>query len=291
MGQCCSCCKSKKGKFAAYKKDNTTPLLKKLKDELPPSTRVVVIKLEHARDLASAETFSGMSNPYFEMMLKPADKYAGEQQQRSTAKHRTLNPRWEPAERFQFVVSDMETSRIVISCYHRFNDTETKVLGDAVLSTKDVGDQPSITTLKLINPDNGKFHGDVELEVVHMDVNHASSVEEHRVYEYQRWQPVVHWGSDYPGHLLPTDPGRWSTADGKKFGETFSEVEPPLPAGWEVIAPWATTLTTGDLGGWQYSVDFKSVSWHEEQGFGMYVRRRLWTREVANHSLDSKIPN
>lgn len=41
-----------------------------------------------------------------------------------------------------------------------------------------------------------------------MDVEKASSIEEHRVYEYQRWQPVVLWGSDFPGHFLPTDPGR-----------------------------------------------------------------------------------
>jgi hypothetical protein len=41
-----------------------------------------------------------------------------------------------------------------------------------------------------------------------MGVDQASAIEEHRVYEYQRWQPVVLWGSDFPGHFLPTDPGR-----------------------------------------------------------------------------------
>lgn len=49
----------------------------------------------------------------------------------------------------------------------------------------------------------------IEVEVVQMDVDQASSIEEHRVYEYQRWQPVVLWGSDFPGHFLPTDPGRF----------------------------------------------------------------------------------
>jgi hypothetical protein len=48
----------------------------------------------------------------------------------------------------------------------------------------------------------------VEVEVILMSVSRAASIEEHRVYEFQRWQPVVLWGSDYPGHLMPTDPGR-----------------------------------------------------------------------------------
>ncbi len=87
-----------------------------------------------------------------------------------------------------------------------------------------------------------------------MDVEQASSIEEHRVYEYQRWQPVVLWGSDSPGHLLPTDPGkydfhlftflhsaRWSTADGTIFGNSFTDVEPKLPEGWTVVSQWTTT--------------------------------------------------
>lgn len=151
--------------------------------------------------------------------------------------------------------------------YHRYSESSTKVLGDAVLSTKDITTTPTMQRLKLINP-AGKFKGEVgyviipsklfeqiEVEVVKMDVDQASSIEEHRVYEYQRWQPVVLWGSDFPGHFLPTDPGRfvlqstqshlcrWSSADGQKFGKTFAEVEPPLEEGWTVLSQWTTTLS------------------------------------------------
>jgi hypothetical protein len=45
-------------------------------------------------------------------------------------------------------------------------------------------------------------------------------------------------------------------------------VAPALPEGWETIKPWSIMLTSGDLGGWQYSIDFGSKSWHQEQGFG-----------------------
>ena len=34
--------------------------------------------------------------------------------------------------------------------------------------------------------------------------------ETHSAYEYERLQPVIGWGSDYPGHLLPSDPGRYT---------------------------------------------------------------------------------
>jgi vacuolar protein sorting-associated protein 13A/C len=33
------------------------------------------------------------------------------------------------------------------------------------------------------------------------------------VFENQRFQPVAGWGSKWPGHLMPTDPGRWSSRD------------------------------------------------------------------------------
>jgi hypothetical protein len=86
----------------------------------------------------------------------------------------------------------------------------------------------------------------ITVDMCYMDVNAASSIQEQIVYEFQRWQPVssavydvlmsilvqstiyqfsfliandaglyvimlqvVLWGSDYPGHLLPTDPGRY----------------------------------------------------------------------------------
>ena len=37
---------------------------------------------------------------------------------------------------------------------------------------------------------------------------------------------------------------RWSTSDGRRFGETFDSVAPALPEGWEVIKPWSIMLTS-----------------------------------------------
>ena len=40
----------------------------------------------------------------------------------------------------------------------------------------------------------------------------TSKMEE--VYENERYQPILGWGSTWPGHLLPTDPQHWSKRDG-----------------------------------------------------------------------------
>ena len=65
--------------------------------------------------IAAGDGFSGTSDPYVELTLKPGDPVAGEQHQRTTARARTLDPKWDPPERFQFIVSNLETSRIVMS--------------------------------------------------------------------------------------------------------------------------------------------------------------------------------
>lgn len=275
--------KKQKAKFAAFKKELGQPLLLKHMDDLDDEVaRVIIVKLMGASGLPESGGLVS-PDPYVELAMRPGDFTAGDQAQRSTSRPRTTSPRWEPPERFQFIISDPDTpSKIVLSVYNRPGGAKSVVaMGDAIIPTKDVKPKPEIKTLKLINPESGKFEGEMEVELTSMDILAASSIEEQTVYEYQRWQPVVLWGSDYPGHLLPTDPGRWSSADGRRFAGTFDEVAPPLPEGWDTLKPWSIMLTSGDLGGWQYSVDFSSKSWYPEQGFGMYVRRRLWTREVA----------
>jgi hypothetical protein len=79
--------------------------------------QVIILKLCRASGVAGVDGFSGLSDPYFELSLKPGEPVAGEQHQRSTAKSRTLEPKWDPPERFQFIVSDLENSRIVLSWY------------------------------------------------------------------------------------------------------------------------------------------------------------------------------
>jgi hypothetical protein len=61
------------------------------------------------------DVLAGSSDPFVEMFLRPADKSGGAQKQRSSHKPRTLNPRWEPPEKFNFICCDLSFTRIVIS--------------------------------------------------------------------------------------------------------------------------------------------------------------------------------
>lgn len=98
----------------------------------------------------------------------------------------------------------------------------------------------------------------------------------------QRWQPVVGWGKEYPGHLLPTDPGAFNSSDGTKWASTFDEVAPPIPPGYIEVKPWQFLATATDPGGWEYSYDFGSNKWFSEASTAMNVRRRVWFREVVS---------
>jgi hypothetical protein len=52
--------------------------------------------------------------------------------------------------------------------------------------------------------------------------------------------------------LLPTDPGRWSSADGKKWGE-FDSVAPQMKEDWEILSPWSILGNHEDAEGWNYA--------------------------------------
>lgn len=269
-----NCCKAKND----VKEIGATNLLEKLIPDLPQETKVAVLKLKAASNLPSSDAIAGLADPYFQLKIYPADLLAGEQNQKSSIKPRTLNPVWDPAERFQFICSNMSDTKIILSLY---SDGVSESLGDAALPAKDLTDQLAPVKLKLVNPDNGKFCGEVDVEGCLMDPRRANTIQQHIVYEYERWQPVVHWGHDFPGHFLPTDPGRWSNEDCSKFGNSFENVAPPLKEGWEEITSWEIRMSTADVGGWKYSSSFHSTTWYDAQGFGMYVRRRPWVREVA----------
>ena len=83
--------------------------------DLFADSRVIIVKVISAHGIAAADSFYGTSDPYVELVLRPGDPVAGEQNQHTSARSRTLEPKWDPPERFQFIVSNLETSRIVLS--------------------------------------------------------------------------------------------------------------------------------------------------------------------------------
>jgi len=90
-------------------------------------------------------------------------------------------------------------------------------------------------------------------------IGEAASQDQHICYEFQRCNILSEWGSDYPGHLLPTDPGRYCSQAGQNFSMKFDDVMPPVPPGWEVAVDWRVVSTVVCL-------------------FRSRMRRRLWYR-------------
>lgn len=91
-------------------------------------------------------------------------------------------------------------------------------------------------TLPLYSAEDGSLNGaEIKLSLRKMSHKMAMSYKEILVYEYERWQPLLDWGNSYPGHLLPIDPGRWSSIWGNHFEMELSQIAEPVPSGWSLI--------------------------------------------------------
>ena len=96
-------------------------------------------------------------------------------------------------------------------------------------------------------------------------------IKDREVWELQRWEPLgLGWGSLYPGHLYPTDPGRWTSRDQRRSTMSFD------PTGWRLDP----TVVCPD--GWSYAIvpqTLRSVptlhSWSHR-----WVRWRRWVPDV-----------
>lgn len=111
----------------------------------------------------------------------------------------------------------------------------------------------TIKQFDLIDPNSGQTNGKILFQIQIKSPEEALTTDEHSVYQYQRWQPILdasindQWGSSYPGHLLPTDYrhikyGCWSTIDGITYGKSQEDLH-PLPDGWAVKHHWLVQST------------------------------------------------
>mmetsp|Transcript_5398 Transcript_5398/g.9742 ORF Transcript_5398/g.9742 Transcript_5398/m.9742 type:complete len:994 (-) Transcript_5398:50-3031(-) len=115
------------------------------------------------------------------------------------------------------------------------------------------------------------------------------------VFENQRYQPFRGWGSSWPGHLLPTDCGKWSDRIGlPKVGtksQMFELVAPALPPNWVWLeTEWQIDFADKkearvDKDGFYYGVmafsslkDFPPPPDSGLKTMKHYVRRRRWLR-------------
>ena len=115
------------------------------------------------------------------------------------------------------------------------------------------------------------------------------------VFENQRYQPFRGWGSSWPGHLLPTDCGKWSNRLGlPKVGtqsQMFELVAPALPPNWVWLeTEWQIDLSgtkeeRTDKDGFYYGImafsglkDFPPDPGSGKKTMKQFIRRRRWSR-------------
>lgn len=108
------------------------------------------------------------------------------------------------------------------------------------------------------------------------------------VFENERYQPLIGWGSTW---LLPTDPKHWSRRDFSCSVQEFPEAE--LPLGWEWKDNWKVDkVGAADEDGWSYDFDFRNVEWPPSKNMKVpatFVRRRRWirTRKCMNAGMNA----
>jgi len=232
------------------------------------------------------------------MKLKPSDSIAGDQLQRSSYKPATNHPQWEPNEKFQFILSDDNDTHIAVSVLS-YKEKDPVPLGDAKIKIKDLTLTKTRTnkSVKLIDSTTGKNNGVIQFDILFNTVNEALSYEEQTVFQYERYQPVVLWGSSYPGHFLPSDPGiniaqeftgLYSSSNGLTYYKTLDEASPPIPEGWKINKQWYILSNEFDANGWEYAMDFTSTRWFPQEKTGLFVRRRKWCREIGLINIDER---
>ncbi|KAK3253617.1 hypothetical protein CYMTET_37137, partial [Cymbomonas tetramitiformis] len=121
------------------------------------------------------------------------------------------------------------------------------------------------------------------------------------VFESERWQPFVGWGSTYPGHFLPHEQRRWCNRDRNLTSQKFEDlVDERPPDGWTWHGEWMVDMggrvvDTVDAKGWYYAIDFPMMSFPPDAGSAQVgywcCRMRRWVRirtrvvnELANQS-------
>ncbi|KAH7488202.1 hypothetical protein PRIC1_007678 [Phytophthora ramorum] len=232
------------------------------------------VTLVRAGDLAASDFgFMGMggkSDPYVVFKV-------GRLSQKSSVVPSSLNPRWEPAETFQFQVDRPKEKclEVHVMDYDRFMKDDC--IGNANLALAPFLEkkQSEVVSYELEVPpdyDKQKRKSVLFLEIKVTPNEQVDQVLE--LWENQRYHIVKKWTTDT--HISGSNERkRWSSVtDANTSADAFEEVAPKVPSHLNAEG-WTLDVSQGDDNGWIYAPSF-SGPWQKDPFTLAMVRRRKW---------------
>ncbi|KAG7396225.1 hypothetical protein PHYBOEH_002605 [Phytophthora boehmeriae] len=242
------------------------------------------VTLVRAGDLAASDFgFMGMggkSDPYVVFKL-------GRVSQKSSVVPSSLNPRWEPAEVFQFQVDRPKEKclEVHVMDYDRFLKDDTIGVANLALAPFLEKNHSEVVSYDLEVPpdyDKQKRKSVLFLEIKVTPNEQVDQVLE--LWENQRYHIVKKWTTDT--HIAgSTERKRWSSVtDSNISSDAFEEVAPKVPSHLKAEG-WTLDVSQGDDNGWIYAPSF-SGPWQKDPFTLAMVRRRKWINRctaAGNH--------
>lgn len=232
------------------------------------------VTLVRAADLAASDFgfmgIGGKSDPYVVFKL-------GRVSQKSSVVPSSLNPRWEPAESFQFQVDRPKEKclEVHVMDYDRFLKDDTIGVANIALAPFLEKKHAEVVSYELEVPpdyDKQKRKSVLFLEIKLVPNEQVDQVLE--LWENQRYHIVKKWTTDT--HLAnSSERKRWSSVtDSNISSDKFEEVAPKVPRHLKAEG-WTLDVSQGDDNGWIYAPSF-SGPWQKDPFTLAMVRRRKW---------------
>jgi hypothetical protein len=271
---------------------NSEKNVRELKQQLSEDDRVVVVELKSGDSLKTIPPKLFRANGVFiQISLLPEQPMLKSQIYRSSHRPGTGDPSWTPRENFMFLIQDPSKVKgniqLVFTAFN-FNSTRApEELGTGLLNIKNIGTEHVEQKIQLNDTDNGNAAGEILVNVYLLDAIEAAHTVEQVVYEYERWKPIIGYGSTKE-HFLDSDKGRWSDSTQAKWGHSLEGIVGKLDeASFRITKNWFAVGTESDIQGWTYATNFNYLDWWPEQAPSRFVRRRQWKRVLCEITRDS----
>lgn len=290
-------------------------------ESIPSDAWVVTVYLESVNGIVQSLSHELYSDPYVVFRLSSKSSF-GPQQQHSSYHSYSMNPRWLPPEKFEFLVSssDVLSKRGAILLIEVMDWDTTKAddaLGNASFRLSELAvikqsmdesyvDEGESHRLQLLHPEtNESIPGCfIAMRIAAGPRDAVLGNLNDVIVEHVRWNTSTGWdasvrrSSDPKQFTYECDPVKGS--DQQLFGNDFTVLSASIDSNRKersglaaATDRWTVSGDGGDVHGWQYASSFESAEWAKVASSFNTCRRRYWRRKTRLHadgSLQGKLP-